>query len=82
MGMRACQRCGWRWQQSKLRLCRTCERETGTDTRSIFQRERDRMDRVATRVERLRVVVVTPPSILRTVTIENRQYDVVWDGCR
>jgi hypothetical protein len=74
----ACQRCNVRWRQKGV-LCRSCERETGVDNRSLFERQKEKVERDHERSSRLtRVEYTSPP--LRTVMIRGREYDVVWDG--
>jgi hypothetical protein len=61
-------------------LCRTCERSTGVDTRTTFERERDRLAR---RAERLGAERRARPRIERTwPTYCDRgvEYEVTWDG--
>lgn len=78
---RMCVLCGERWAQSKLGLCRKCERATGADLRSTFERERDQVRAIeaATPKPKPAPVAMGP---MREVTIDGRTYVVLWDGAR
>jgi hypothetical protein len=72
-----CVRCGLRWQQ-KLGLCRRCERETGVDNRSLFERQRESVARRRARYNAPHVVPVSAP--IREVVVNGVAFDIVWDG--
>jgi hypothetical protein len=73
----ACRRCGLKWAQ-KAGLCRTCERETGSDNRSIFERERDRQLKREAQIEALRVK--PEPAVPRARVIDGVEYEITFDG--
>jgi hypothetical protein len=76
---RLCVNCGKRWQQSRLRLCRTCERLLSADLRRVLERdcawlEDERVAQIATE----RKVVVVRPS--REIVVDGTVWEVMWDG--
>ena len=73
---RPCQRCFVRWEP-RGGLCRRCQRETGADTRTTFERERDRLAEHAAAVPPL-----PPPerTARGTRIIDGVEFEVVFSG--
>lgn len=74
MKKRTCRVCGLRWMQSRLVLCRSCERAHG-DRRTTQDRDRERLARRH------------PPPVpahnvapRRVVEIQGEAFEVVWGG--
>jgi len=76
MSPQFCINCGVRWSQSKLGLCRQCERSTAADLRSTIQRERDQVARRRRKLELLERVNAANFAAWRA----SKQYDRVADG--
>jgi hypothetical protein len=78
--MSLCRRCALKYAQSHG-LCRTCERETGVDNRSIFERERDRIAKQQRELEQCQRVTYAPrPPATRV--INGVEFEITWDGSR
>ena len=77
---RLCDRCHERSAQSRLGICRRCQRELG-DTRTLFEREAESVARQHARFKGGKIpledLVPRPDKIL---TIAGVDYYVVWDG--
>ncbi len=74
-----CDHCGIRWPQSRLGLCRRCERTLGVDDRSIFERDQARRERAQARWESLYHAAPVNSS-RRTVAVNGVEYEIIWDG--
>lgn len=79
--VKLCVNCGARWQQSKLGLCRRCERKLGADLRNTQERERDAIER--RRAEALNLERATyTPAAKREIRVGGQTFIVQWDGSR
>jgi hypothetical protein len=76
---RNCQRCGLRWVQARG-LCRTCERQTGADTRTTFERELDAYMRRQTQGLHVARVAPRPARVNPIVVVDGVTFEVMWDG--
>jgi predicted amidophosphoribosyltransferase len=80
--MALCNACQQRWSQSRLGLCRRCERETGADDRTLFERERETLERQRARRPAAAPAPVPAPQSLYVRQVDGVEFDVVWDGRR
>jgi hypothetical protein len=78
--MTPCHRCGVKYQQGH-RLCRSCQRETGVDNRSIFERERDRIAKQQHELQQCQRVTYVP-RVPATRVINGVEFEITWDGSR
>jgi hypothetical protein len=76
--MSLCRRCALKWAQTHG-LCRRCERETGVDERSVFERERDRIARRRRELESCQRATAAPRPFATRV-IDGIEYEITWDG--
>jgi len=76
-----CTQCLWRYCE-RGSTCRTCLRESGIDTRTVFQFEQERQERQREKLARLARVNLDPPPrpVIRTFVERGIEYGVVWDG--
>lgn len=86
-----CLLCGVKWRQGSLGLCRKCQRSSGADARSIFERERDKVALEKAHQAALRQALenISPASESlqtfgpkREVVVGDVTYVVLWDGSR
>jgi hypothetical protein len=61
--------------------CRTCLRDAGIDTRSVFEFERDRQARQAAKMARRQFAEEPPPRpVIREFVERGVTYMVIWNG--
>lgn len=67
-----------RWAQNRYGYCRTCANKKGLDVRSMREREAERA--AAQRAFESLIPPAPEARGKRTVVIQGREYEVVWDG--
>ncbi len=77
--MSLCGSCGQRHAQHKG-LCRTCERAAGFDTRSDFERDRDRQARRDAALRAARTRRNPNDRSWPAYIVDGVEYEVTWDG--
>lgn len=79
--MAMCKECGKRYSQHRSGLCRTCQRAVEDTVRDLaLAEDLARMEAHLAEVRARRRQAAPQAQILRTVVVEGRQYDVVFDG--
>lgn len=68
------------WQSAKTHLCRQCEKEAGI-IYSLNARRREELIAQQDAAARM-AELAAPPKPTRTIEVNGRLFDVVWDGTR